>query len=192
MRIRASSSRSVSERADRSVGDVRIERDGPRRPVLAAEELAPQTAADGRQEVEDGVGPVLPGPLLHDEPRRREELAEELLAVLPLPAPAPRSFPATVDQAREEDLDQHAADEGVGAGLPEQDPDQAGGLLALARPEARRMCSTRSQGVGHGAARCRSRARDGTGPGPGRRPAGATGPRRGSGRWTAIRRPSGR
>ena len=41
------------------------------------------------------------------------------------------SFPATVDQPRDQGLHQHPADEGVGVGLAEQDPDQPGRLLAL-------------------------------------------------------------
>ena len=70
-------------------GDVGIERDGLRRPVLAAEQLAPQAAADGRQEVEDGIGPVLPGPRLDGQPRRREELRRRIPRCPAIPRPGP-------------------------------------------------------------------------------------------------------
>ena len=108
-----------------------VERDRTPSKVLGAEELAPQAAADGREEVEDGVGAVLTGPFLQDEPCRRQQLPEELLSVLPFPALAPAQLARHRDEAREQGLHEHPADEGVGVRLPEQDPHQAGGLLAL-------------------------------------------------------------
>ena len=61
------------------------------------------------------------------------------------------SFPATVDQPREQGLHQHPADEGVGVGLAEQDPDQPGGLLAL--DPARGAPHVLDQVAGRGAGR---------------------------------------
>ena len=110
---------------------VEAERDGSPVEVLGPEELAAESTADRGEEVEHRVGPVLTGPLPQDEPRRREELPEELLAVLPLSAASPLQLPGHGDESREQDLYEHPAHEGVGAGLPEQHPDQAGGLLTL-------------------------------------------------------------
>ena len=56
-----------------------------------------------------------------------------------------RSFPATVTSPGSRSLHQHPADEGVGVGLPQQDPDQAGGLLALGPGPRPAACARRGR-----------------------------------------------
>ena len=114
----------------RRLGEVGTERDGATFEVLRPKELAAQAAANGGEEIEHRVGAVLSRPLLEHEPGRGEELPEELLPVLPVPALAPAQLPGHGDQSREQGLDEHPADERVGAGLTEHGPDQVGRLLA--------------------------------------------------------------
>ncbi len=130
-RTRANSSRSVVA-PGRPLDHVRRQRHGLPAEVLGAEELAAHAAPDGREQIEDGVGTFLTCPLLHDEPRRGQELAEELVAVLPFPAPAPLELPGHRHQARHQDLDEHASHEGVRVRLPQHHADEARRFVAFA------------------------------------------------------------
>ena len=148
--------------------------------VLAPEQLTAQPAADGGKQIEDGIGAVLAGPLLHHEPRRRDQFGEELLAVAPVTTESPLEHRGHRDQPGEEGLHQHAPDEGVGPRLAQQHPDQPGRVLALAPARGPAHVLDQVEG-GRAGGRVSRRAEDelgqaGVAPGhPGQRPDGAGG-----------------
>ena len=162
--------------------------------VLRPEELAPERDSGwrraGRGRRRGGPGRTIPAARARSSrgARRRTPRRPAIRRRVPTQLPGHR------DQAREQGLDQHPAEEGVGVGLPEQDPDQAGRLLALdpARGAPHVLDEVARRGtrrrVRASVPRTR-RARPGSRPGhvP-ERPDGSGG----TGRSTAIRRPSGR
>ena len=184
---RVSSSRSVSVGgAPARDGSAPNGTDRPARSL--ARKSGAEPAADGGEEVEHGEGAVLTGPFLQDHPSGRYQLAEELVRVLPFPAPAPLQFAGHRDQARDRAWTSIRETKGSVASRSRTrtcaPPPPAGRA-----PSAARMCSITSRGsgtaagVGPSARPCQRRSRRATSGGP---------DGRGIGRASAIRRPSGR